>query len=82
MANKNKHVTVKNGDTRITLEFDAMFYVTASRRNTPPPTRVEMPKKGKGSYSRKEKHKGRFHFDNDGISPYVYNNIYSFSGGF
>ncbi len=68
MGKKNRHVTVKNNDGKITLKFDTMFYVTATRRETPPPTRVEMPKKGNGSYDRKEKHKGRFHFDNDGIS--------------
>ncbi len=82
MGKKSKHVTVKKTDNKITLEFDTMFYVTATRRETPPPTRVEMPKKGKGSYNRKEKYKGRFHFDNDGISPYICYNIYSVSGGF
>lgn len=80
MCKKNRHVTVKNSGNRITLEFDTMFYVTATRRETPPPTRVEIPKKGKGSYNRNEKHKGRFHYDNDGISLCICNNICSTSG--
>jgi hypothetical protein len=75
MGKKNGHVTVKNNDSRITLEFDTMFYVTAVRRELPPATKVEMPKKGKGSYNRKEKHKGRFHSENDGISFLYMNNI-------
>lgn len=68
MGNKNRYFTIKNNDGKITLEFDTMFYVTAARRETPPPTRVQMPKKGRGSYDRKEKHKGRCHYDNDDIS--------------
>lgn len=82
MGKKSKHVNVKHNDGRITLEFDTMFYVTAARREIPPPTRVEMPKKGNGSYNRKSKHKGRFHFDYDGISLYTYSNINTISEGF
>lgn len=80
MVKKNKHVTVKNDKDRIKLEFDTMFYVTAVRREVPPPTKVEMPKKGKGSYNRKEKHKGRFHYNSDGFSPYFCNKACSFFG--
>ena len=82
MEKKNKHVTVKNGDSSITLKFDTMFYVTAMRRETPPPTRIEMPKKGKGSYNRKKKHKERFHLDSDGTSLLFMNNICTISGEF
>lgn len=82
MGKKSKHVTVKHSDSRITLEFDTMFYVTATRHQVPPPTRFETPKKGKGSYNRKDKHKGRFHLDNDGISLYICNSLNTISGGF
>lgn len=82
MGKKNKHVTVEHDDNRIRLEFDTMFYVKAARRQVPPPTRVEMPKKGKGSYNRKDKHKGRFRFDYDGISFYICNSINAISGEF
>lgn len=68
MSKKNKYVNVKASGSKITLEFDPMFYLKASRRETPPPTRVERAKKGKGSYSRKEKYKKRYQFSNDGIS--------------
>jgi hypothetical protein len=68
MGKKNKHVSVKSTDNKITLQFDPMFYVNATRRETPPPTKVEAPKKGKGSYNRKEKHKKRYHSESDGIS--------------
>jgi hypothetical protein len=68
MPKKNKHVTVKNDDSKISLKFDPMFYVTSARREVPPPTRIEQPKKGKSSYNRKEKHKKRYHSESDGIS--------------
>ena len=78
MTKKKKNVSViKNGD-KLTVRFDPMFYVTAARRETPPPTRVEMPKKGKGSYNRKEKHKRSCHSENDGNSfLYAHKIIYS-----
>lgn len=82
MGKKSKHVTVKHSDSRITLEFNTMFYVTAARHQVPPPTRFELPKKGKGSYNRKDKHKGRFHSDNDGISLYICRNSNTISGEF
>lgn len=71
MSKKKKHISiVKNGD-KLTLQFDPMFYVTATRRELSPPTRVEMPKKGKGSYNRKEKHKRSYHSNNDGTPFYI-----------
>lgn len=78
MTKKKKNVSViKNGD-KLTVRFDPMFYVTAARRETPPPTKVEMPKKGKGSYNRKEKHKRSCHSENDGNSfLYAHKIIYS-----
>lgn len=71
MSKKNKHVKVVQDDKKITLQFDPMFYVNAARRETPPPTKVEKPSKGKGSYNRKEKHKKRYHGGDDGISFFI-----------
>jgi hypothetical protein len=68
MSKKSNHVNVVQENNKITLQFDPMFYVNATRRETPPPTKFEKPSKGKGSYNRKEKHKKRYHGDDNGIS--------------
>jgi stalled ribosome alternative rescue factor ArfA len=56
---KSKHATVVNTERGMTIHFDPLFTVKATRRrvemNTA--TKVEQPKKGKGSYKRHPKHK-------------------------
>lgn len=58
MAKKKNNIT-KNSDGSVTLKFSTVDYIGSVRRELPPVTKVEKPKKGKGSYARKEKHKGR-----------------------
>lgn len=53
----NKHVKIEKKNGKEIISFSPMYDVKTVRRELPPPTRVEKPKKGKGSYSRKPKHK-------------------------
>lgn len=54
---KNKHVKIEKKNGKEIMSFSALYDLKSQRRELPPPTRVEKPKKGKGSYSRKKKHR-------------------------
>jgi hypothetical protein len=71
MSKKNKHVSITKDGDKLSLRFDPMFYATAARRDMPPAAKVEEPKKGKGSYNRKEKYKRSYHSDDYGNSFYI-----------
>lgn len=75
----NKHVKIEKKNGKEVISFSPMYDVKSVRRELPPPTRVEKPKKGKGSYSRKSKHKGSSRNYNDSGTAFF---ISSFPGDF
>lgn len=68
---KNNHVKIEKKNGREVISFSPMYDVKSQRRELPPPTRVEKPKKGKGSYSRKPKHKGSSMDYNDSGTAFI-----------
>lgn len=64
---KKEFIRVKKTEKGVVMEFDPMFAVKTNRVLIPmnTGTRVEQPKKGKGSYRRHPKHKKELFYDYD-----------------
>jgi hypothetical protein len=71
---KDKYASVVHNEKGMTIHFDPLFVVKATRHtvimNTS--TKVEQPKKGKGSYRRNQKHKQKF----DSLCDYIISWLY------